>query len=159
MALIVAIFAALFSSFSHSSTSVQTFEHPDGQATVFYDPMGKEDQIYKVWAHDTLTTTENDTLNLGFTLASPYQYSYQFKVLKISATPSLKLVLEQRNSTSNSDWMHMDSVSVSGADSTKRDFILRGTNTYGLQHRLLLLGTSGVNQYDATALLKPTIKE
>ena len=156
MALIVAIFAALFSSFSHSSTSVQTIDEPDGKLILEFAGNGKDPNVYKVWDHDTLTTTENDTLNLGVTLRSPYQYSYQFKVLKISATPSLKLVLEQRNSMSNTDWMHMDSVSVSGADSTKRDFILRGTNTYGLQHRLLLLGTSGVDQYDATALLKKT---
>ena len=155
-AVMVAVCAALFAAFSPTTETVRTFDMPDGQSTVVMGMDGREDQIYKVWTHDTLTTTENDTLALGFQLASPYQYSYQIKCEKISATPSLKVVLDQRNTMSNTDWLGVDSLSISGADSVRTYFAIKGANTWGLQHRLRLMGTTGVNQYDISALLKKT---
>lgn len=152
--LAVAALAIAFPSFRSSKTVV--FDDPDGTSAVTYDPQGREDQIYKAWTLDTLTTTEADTLNLGYTLASPYQFSYQIKCIKISGTPSLKVVLDQRNSLGNTDWIGSDSVSISGADSVRTYFALRGANTYGLQHRLRLVGTSGINEYTITGLLKKT---
>lgn len=152
-AVVVASLAVFFSAFNASE--VRTTEAPDGITTA-YGAAGKEDVITKTFTHDTLTTTEIDTLNLGYSLQSPYQYSYQMNIAKVSGTPSLKVVLDTRNSFSNSDWMGIDSVSASGADSTKTYFLLTGDNTFGLQHRLRLVGTTGVNQYDITALLKKT---
>lgn len=152
---IVALLAvALLPSFRASKTV--TIDAPDGQAAVTFDPQGKEDQIYKAWTVDTLTTTEKDTLNLGFTLASPYQFSYQVYCKKLSGTPSLKIVLDQRNSLTNTDWVGSDSLTISGADSIRTYFAIRGTNSYGLQHRLRLVGTTGVNRYRITGLLKKT---
>lgn len=146
-----AAFAAVFFAFSPSGTRTET--DADGQT---YNVFGKEDVITKAWTLDTLTTTEEDTLALGFLLASPYQYSYQIKCSKISGTPSLKVVLDQRNSLSNTDWLGCDSLTISGADSTRQYFALKGANVWGLQHRLRLVGTSGVNQYVVTGLLKKT---
>ena len=100
--LAVVAFAVAFPSFRASKTVV--FDDMDGTSAVTYDPQGREDQIYKAWTLDTLTTTEADTLALGYTLASPYQFSYQIKCIKISGTPSLKVVSDQRNSLSNTDW-------------------------------------------------------
>lgn len=154
VAILIASFAAVFPAFKTSKTV--TIETPDGQAQVVYDPHGREDQIYKAWTLDTLTTTEKDTLALGFNLASPYQFSYQIYCRKLSGTPSLKVVLDQRNSLTNTDWVGSDSISISGADSVRTYFAIRGTNAYGLQHRLRLVGTTGVNQYRITGLLKKT---
>lgn len=156
-AVLIATCAALFSAFNATDEAVKVIEQPDGVLTVKFDPKGREDVIAKVFTHDTITTTQKDTLNLGYILASPYQYSYQLKIAKISGTPSLKVVLDTRNSLSNTDWMAIDSISAAGADSTKTYFILTGANTYGLQHRLRIVGTTGVNQYDFTALLKKTL--
>lgn len=156
LSVFVATCAALFAAFAPTTQAVRTFDTPDGQSTVVFGMDGKEDQIYKVWTHDTLTTTENDTLALGYQLASPYQYSYQIKCVKISGTPSLKVVLDSRNTMVNTDWLGVDSISISGADSVRTYFGIRGANTYGLQHRLRLMGTTGTNQYDISALLKKT---
>jgi hypothetical protein len=155
-AVLFAVLTSLFAAFSPSKSSVRTFDQPDGPLTVVYGMDGREDQIYKPWTLDTLTTTEADTLNLGYQLASPYQYMYQFKVIKISGTPNLKIVLDGRNSMANSDWLGMDSLTISGADSVRTYFGLKGTNTYNLQHRLRLVGTTGVNEYTITGLLKKT---
>jgi len=152
--LAVIMLVTLFLSFRESKTV--TLDAPDGQAAATFDPQGKEDQIYKAWTVDTLTTTEKDTLALGFNLASPYQFSYQIYCKKLSGTPNLKIVLDQRNSLTNTDWVGSDSISISGADSIRTYFAIRGTNSYGLQHRLRLVGTTGVNRYRITGLLKKT---
>lgn len=152
VSILIAVAASLFAAFGTSSE--RTFEDVDGQEiTVF----GKDDAIYKAWTVDTLTTTEKDTLALGYQLASPYQFSYQIYCKKLSGTPSLKIVLDQRNSMGNSDWVGSDSLTISGADSVRTYFALRGTNSYGLQHRLRLVGTTGVNRYRITGLLKKTV--
>lgn len=152
----VAVFSAFYG--GKNVESVKSYTDADGgNVTVFYTaPTGREDRIVKTWTHDTLTTTEIDTLNLTNILASPYQYSYQMKIAKISGTPSLKVVLDQKNVPANSDWIGIDSVAVSGADSTKTYWLIKGANTWGIQHRLRLVGTTGVNQYDITANLKRT---
>lgn len=155
---LVLIVVAFVNGVSGTKNTVRETYENDGVLRVEYDFAGREDVITKVWTHDTLTTTENDTLTLGYTLASPYQYSYQLKVAKISGTPSLKVVLDNRNSLSNSDWVGVDSISISGADSTRTYFLINGANTWGLQHRLRLVGTTGVNQYDITGLLKKTVQ-
>lgn len=154
LAIVIASIAVLFSAFDRSETVTTTSE--DGQMTVVYDPQGREDQIYKAWTVDTLTTTEKDTLALGYTMASPYQYCYQIYCKKLSGTPNLKIVLDQRNSMGNTDWLGVDSISVSGADSVRTYFAIKGANTWGLQHRLRLVGTTGVNRYRITGLLKKT---
>jgi hypothetical protein len=150
-AILIACAAAIFAAFNTSET--RTMTDTDGIA---YTIAGKEDVITKAWTLDTLTTTEKDTLTLGFTLASPYQYCYQLWVKKISGTPSLKVVLDQRNSLTNTDWLGCDSLTISGADSTRTFFALKGANVWGLQHRLRLVGTSGTNRYRITGLLKKT---
>lgn len=156
LSVLIAVLASIFAAFSPSGTNERHYTDSDGELTVFSAPYGVEDVIVKTFTHDTLTTTEIDTLNLGYILQSPYQYSYQMKVQKISGTPSLKVVLDQRNNLGNSDWMGIDSVAISGADSTRTYFLMEGPYTYGIQHRLRLVGTSGENQYDITALLKKT---
>lgn len=156
ISVLFALSASMFVAFNAAKETVKTFDLPDGQSTVVYNMDGKEDQIYKTWTLDTLTTTEADTLNLGYQLASPYQYMYQFKVIKLSGTPNLKIVLDGRNTMANSDWLGMDSLTISGADSVRTYFGLKGTNTYNLQHRLRLVGTTGVNEYTITGLLKKT---
>lgn len=156
-AVIVALISAMFAAFSPMERQKEYIDN-DGKLTVYFDGSGRENTITKVFTHDTLTTTEADTLNLGYILASPYQYSYQLKVQKITGTPNLKAVLDQRNSLSNTDWMGIDSVSISGADSTRTYFLLEGANTWGIQQRLRLVGTTGENQYDITALLKKTVQ-
>lgn len=157
---ILAVLALAFGmyAFSGSETSVREFQHNDGHATVVYDFAGKESAIYKNWTVDTLTTTEKDTLALGFTLASPYQYCYQIYCKKLSGTPNLKIVLDQRNTLGNTDWLGCDSLSISGADSIRTYFALKGANTWGIQHRLRLVGTTGVNRYRITANLKKTVQ-
>lgn len=149
--ILIASAAALFAAFGTSEK--RTVTDIDGQT---YEVWGREDQIYKAWTVDTLTTTEKDTLALGYTLSSPYQFSYQIYCKKLSGTPNLKIVLDQRNSMTNTDWLGVDSISVAGADSIRTYFAIRGTNTYGLQHRLRLVGTTGVNRYRITGLLKKT---
>lgn len=149
---LIATAAALFAAFGTSDT--KTITDIDGQEVSVW---GKDDAIYKAWTVDTLTTTEKDTLSLGFQLASPYQFSYQVYCKKLSGTPNLKIVLDQRNSLSNTDWVGSDSITISGADSIRTYFALRGTNSYGLQHRLRLVGTTGVNRYRITGLLKKTV--
>jgi len=147
----IALIASLFAAFGTSNE--RTITDTDGQQITI---AGADQTITKAWTVDTLTTTEKDTLNLGFQLASPYQFSYQIYCKKLSGTPSLKIVLDQRNSMSNTDWVGSDSLTISGADSVRTYFAIRGAVAYGLQHRLRLVGTTGVNRYRITGLLKRT---
>jgi hypothetical protein len=95
----------------------------------------------KVLALDTITTAGTYTTDVPWNLSSPYQYSYTFKMRKIGVTPNVKIVLDQRNCSNSSVWMAVDSVSMSGADSTKLNFRLQGPYTYGAKHRIRFVKT------------------
>lgn len=95
----------------------------------------------RIYALDTLTTAGTYTTVLPYNLSSAYQYQYFLKLRKIGVTPNIKVVLDERNTSNSSLWSAIDSFSMSGADSTKLNFILRGTNTYGAAHRIRYVKT------------------
>lgn len=90
----------------------------------------------KVFRLDTLTTAGTTTVLVPWNMASPYQYQYFFRMRKIGVTPNVKVVLDERNAAASAIWSAVDSVSMVGADSTKLNFRLRGSLTYGTFHRL-----------------------
>lgn len=97
--------------------------------------------LQRIYALDTLTTAGTYTTVLPYNLSSPYQYQYFLKLRKIGVTPNIKVVLDERNTSNSSLWSAIDSFSMSGVDSTKLNFRLRGSITYGAAHRLRYVKT------------------
>lgn len=95
----------------------------------------------KIFALDTMSAASTTYISVPWNMASPYQYQYFFKMRKIAGTPNVKIRLEERNIAQSSIWSAIDSVSVSGADSLKLHFRLRGTNVYGAFHRIAFVKT------------------
>jgi len=95
----------------------------------------------KVFPLDTLTNAGTYTTAVPWNMSSAYQYQYFFKLRKIGVTPNIKVVLDERNASASSIWSSVDSFSMSGADSTKLNFRLRGTDTYGSFHRIRYVKT------------------
>lgn len=97
--------------------------------------------LQRIYALDTLTTAGTYTTVLPYNLSSPYQYQYFLQMKKIGVTPNLKVVLDERNTSNSTLWSAIDSFSMSGADSTKLNFRLRGSIAYGAAHRLRYVKT------------------
>ena len=151
-------FACLFLTvaFDRPATETYVFEDENG-ATETYD-FAPPKAYQKVWAVDTITNTEKDTLLIPWIMASPYQYSYQFKVTKLTGfnNNNFKVVLDQANTTASTMWMAIDSFTRSGADSVRRDWLIKGGDTWGARHRLRIIGASvNLTQYYVTANIKP----
>ena len=139
-ALLLVAAIAGFSAYSPSKAfdEALTIENEDGTTTTTTFA-GTNQQ--KVYALDTISAATTTYVNVPWTLASPYQYQYFFKMRKIGVTPNVRIRLEERNATNSSIWSAIDSVSMSGADSTKLHFRLRGTNAYGSNHRIAFVKT------------------
>lgn len=114
------------------------FEDEHGNVTTEF--FGGTNQ-QKVFALDTISAATTTYVSVPWNLSSPYQYQYFFKMRKIGVTPNVKIRLEERNCSNSSIWSAIDSVSMSGADSTKLFFRLRGANTYGAAHRIAFVKT------------------
>ena len=97
--------------------------------------------LQRIYALDTISAATTTYITPGYNLSSPYQYSYYFRMRKIGVTPNVKIRLEQRNCSNSSIWSGIDSVSMSGADSTKYHFRLQGSVTYGAAHRIAFVKT------------------
>lgn len=117
--------------------SVQYTDENDVVNTVWYAGTNQQ----KIFPLDTLTTAGTTTVTVPWNMSSAYQYQYFFKMRKIGVTPNVKIVLDERNAANSSIWSAIDSVSMSGADSTKLNFRLRGTNVYGSFHRIRFVKT------------------
>jgi hypothetical protein len=126
----------------------------DGTTSTYYWA-GTNQQ--KIFALDTLTAASTTTITVPWNMSSPYQYQYFFKMRKLVGTPNTKIVLDERNAANSAIWSAIDSVSVSGADSTKLNFRLRGATTYGSFHRLRFVKT-GTNTMarNVELVIKPT---
>ncbi len=151
-------FAALFLTvaFDRPATETYLFEDENGGITKYdFAPPKAYQKVYPV---DTITNTEKDTLTLPWLLVSPYQYSYQFKVTKLTGfnNNNFKVVLDQANTSASTQWMAIDSFTRTGADSTRRDWLIKGANAWGARHRLRIIGASvNLTQYYVTANIKP----
>lgn len=148
--------ATAFFAFDKPYTDFQTrttvYDESDNITTVFAPTSGA---IIKSWTLDTITNAENDTLLLNEILASPYQYSYQVRMANISGTRSIKFYLEQTSATGSTRWMKVDSLTTSGA--VINDYLMRGANTYGNKHRIIVDGTgTEVVSYKVDGWLKKT---
>lgn len=97
--------------------------------------------LQRIYTKDTLTTAGTYTTVLPYNLSSAYQYQYFLQMRKIGVTPNVKVVLDERNCSNSSLWSAVDSFSMSGVDSTKLNFRLRGSVTYGAAHRLRYVKT------------------
>ena len=111
----------------------------------------------KIYALDTLTTAGTYTTVIPYNLSSPYQYQYFLKMRKIGVTPNIKVVLDERNCSNSAVWSAIDSFSMVGVDSTKLNFRLRGSITYGAAHRLRFVKTgNGAVARNIEINIKPT---
>lgn len=97
--------------------------------------------LQRIYTLDTLTTAGSYTTVLPYNLSSAYQYQYFLQMKKIGVTPNVKVVLDERNTSNSTLWSAVDSFSMSGADSTKLNFRLRGSIVYGAAHRLRYVKT------------------
>lgn len=155
---VIAAFAVLFLAvaFDRPATETYVFEDENGAVTENYFTPPKAYQ--KVYPVDTLTNTEKDTLTIPFIMASPYQYSYQFLVTKLTgnANNNFKVVLDQANTSASTQWMAIDSFTRTGADSLRRDWLIKGANVWGARHRLRLIGAgTSSTRYFVTYNIKP----
>jgi hypothetical protein len=128
--------------------AVSAFDMPDravtytdeaGQTVEFYAPMGGGEQ--RSLPLDTMSAAGTTYVYVPWNMKSAYQYQYFFKMRKIAGTPNVKIRLEERNNANSAIWSAIDSVSVSGADSTKLFFRLRGGTVYGAFHRIAFVKT------------------
>jgi hypothetical protein len=151
--LLAFVILAFASSFDRTSTANLEVTDENGNTTEMYlAPKSYQ----KVFPRDSMSTAGNSTVDVPWILASPYQYQYYVRLKKIGVTPNIKIVLQEANSTASTLWSPIDSVSCSGADSTKLHFRLRGTTTYGARHRLLFVKTGAtVVQRDIILNIKP----
>ncbi len=133
---IVALFVGM--SFDKSASNTYVFEDENGVVHEYDFAPPKAYQ--KSFALDTLTGTTRDTVKIPWIMASPWQYEYYVKLRKLTGTPNTKILLQARTVT-NGIWSPVDSVSCSGADSTKVHFRLRGTTVYGAEHQLIFVRT------------------
>lgn len=140
-----------FSSFKPSTVRTDLTNYVDESgATTTRDDSGNiytgddafsASNLQRIYALDTISAATTTYITPGYNLSSPYQYQYFFKMRKIGVTPNVKIRLEERNCSNSSIWSAIDSVSMSGADSTKLFFRLRGTVVYGAAHRIAFVKT------------------
>jgi hypothetical protein len=152
-----AVFALSFKQDKFQTTKevVAVAEDETGKLHAILDYAGIAQQ--KTYALDTLTTAGTYTTLLPFNMASAYQYQYFLKLRKIGVTPNIKVVLDEKNAATSSIWSAIDSFSMSGADSTKLNFRLRGTTAYGTRHRLRYVKTgNGAVARNVEIVIKPT---
>ena len=132
----------------------------DPETGEFYEmllsPSGTSGKLPVGGAIDTLTSSTGATYQVPYIFASAYQYEIYMWIKKISGTPNSKVVLDSRNNT-NGVWTPIDSISVSGADSTKLHFRFRSTAAYGNQYRYRLVknGASSLS-FKSEYNFKPT---
>lgn len=151
-------FAVLFFAVAFDRPATQSYQFEDENGNVENLAFAPPKAFQKVWPVDTITNTEKDTLAIPWIMASPYQYSYQFWVTKLTGfnNNNFKVVLDQANTTASTQWMAIDSFTRTGADSTRRDWLIKGTNVYGARHRLRIIGASvNLTRYFVTANIKP----
>lgn len=151
-------FAALFLAVAFDRPASDTYVFEDENGVVAKYDFAPPKAYQKVYAVDTITNTEKDTLTIPFIMASPYQYSYQFKVTKLTGTANnnFKVVLDQANTSASTQWMAIDSFTRTGADSLRRDWLIKGTNVWGARHRLRIIGAgTNLTQYYTTYNIKP----
>jgi hypothetical protein len=145
------------SSFSRTATKYETpvsFTDESGN-TVTEMVSGSAQQ--KAFPLDTISAATTTYVSVPWNMSSAYQYQYFFKMRKIGVTPNVKIRLEERNASNSSIWSAIDSVSMSGTDSTKLHFRLRGTNTYGSFHRIAFIKTgTGAVARNIEFVIKPT---
>ncbi len=148
-ALVIMFAAVAFDKPNTVSTELTTFVDESGNV-VTKDENGNvvsgeeafaASNLQRIYALDTISAATTTYITPGYNLSSPYQYSYYFRMRKIGVTPNVKIRLEQRNCSNSSIWSGIDSVSMSGADSTKYHFRLQGTNVYGAAHRIAFVKT------------------
>ena len=134
-------FAGMLSSFDYlmpkKSICVETDENGVEHFKEFI--AGPQQQRY---ALDTLTGTTTTTIVTPWVMASNYQYSYYFKMRKLTGPTATKIVLDASTSSSGGLWHPIDSVTMGGTDSLKMHFVLRGT-AYDARHRLRFVRTGG----------------
>lgn len=157
----VALFVAacIIGSFAFKSPDVAPTE-----ATQYTDEDGNVNTVWyaganqqKIFPLDTLTTAGTTTITVPWNMSSPYQYQYFFRLRKIGVVPNIKVVLDERNAANSSIWSAIDSFSMSGADSTKLHFRLRGATTYGSFHRLRFVKTgNGAVARNSELVIKAT---
>ena len=133
--------------------AVQITGENDAVNTKFYAGVAQQ----RIYTMDTLTTAGTYTTVLPYNLSSPYQYQYFLKLRKIGVTPNVKVVLDELNCSNSAIWSAIDSFSMSGADSTKLNFRLRGSIVYGAKHRLRYVKTgNGAVARNLEINIKPT---
>ena len=153
----VAVLIAFASAFAFSAFDKPTTTHTD--LTDYVDESGNvvtkdvygnvvsgdeafaASNLQRIYTMDTISAATTTYVTPGYNLSSPYQYSYYFRMRKIGVTPNVKIRLEQLNCSNSSIWSAIDSVSMSGADSTKYHFRLQGSVTYGAKHRIAFVKT------------------
>lgn len=154
---VVSLFVLLFVAMSFDGTSENTYFVTDEDGTSHeYNWAGAKPYQY-TYARDTMSTAGSSVVDVPWLMVSAYQYNYYIRLRKIGVTPNIKVVLDEANSSGSVLWSPIDSVSCSGADSTKVHFRLRGTTVYGAKHRLRFVKTGATTvQRDIILNIKPS---
>ena len=133
-------FAGMLSSFDYlmpkKSVCIETDANDVEHVNEIFAGMPQQ----KTFSLDTLTGTSTNTVSVPWTMASNYQYSYYFKLRKVTGPTNTKVVLDAATASASSLWHPIDSFTVGGADSLKMHFIFRGT-AYDAKHRIRFVRT------------------
>lgn len=112
---------------------------------------------------DTITNTESDTLTLTPLFLSKWTYQYSFDIDSLSGTPSLTLAIQESNKRSGSQWVTVESGTVSSIGATTNYSFLNGDGTTnpdgmvrGVRQRVII---TGVGTNSTKYSVKTTMKK
>ena len=136
---IIFLFAGI-SAFDYLSPKKSVYIETDENGIEHINEMFAGMPQQKTFSLDTLTGTSTNTVSVPWTMASNYQYSYYFKLRKVTGPTNTKVVVDAATAAASSLWHPIDSFTVGGADSLKMHFIFRGT-AYDAKHRIRFVRT------------------
>lgn len=135
LACLAVLLVASFSAFrADNSEFVREYKVENGT-------LGIADNFSTCEWNDTITNTESNTRTVPFALVSAWQYDVRTILTNVSGTRSVKINLDESGSASGSDWLSIDSVTVTGTSIAPARFT--NSTTYGRRHRIRLSGTTG----------------
>lgn len=135
-------FAPLLAVLALCAVALFAFRAPEYRETAAENgTLGVSDNFSSRTWNDTITNTESNTLTVPFALVSRYQYDIRTILTNVSGTRSIKINLDESGSATGSDWLSIDSVTVTGSSIAPARFV--GTAQYGRRHRIRLAGTTG----------------
>lgn len=113
-------------------------------AVVFLASAGEPDTAYQTSApfysyslSDTITNTENDTIEIPARLVSDWSGGWHVQATSLSGTVQLANTVEESLSYNGTDWVSVDTLNNSAAGTTRAE----QDRVYGFRQRIRIVGS------------------